>query len=152
MASEQEMAAWVTRVLGVEIPARNGASGPLLPIWASAKDNVDAQLGTLTSVLRRIDIPVLHKVADKMEDVLGGFRVALVARLMEYDAAVRQGQASARATARQAALRTVADYRTRIPNDPHIVGADTNPFGVTVAIRATMDKALDRLQRQLATG
>lgn len=149
MAS-QAQADWVLRVLGVSVGV-DGAAGsqaatdPAAQVWTDAKEAVDRQLNGLYSVLRKTGLPVLGQVADEIENVLGGFRTGMVAALMEYD----RSQGPARETARQTALKVVADYRARLPADKHVIAADTNPFGVAISIRDTLGRALASLEQRL---
>jgi len=148
MSDADASAAWVARVLGVDVghAAVTGANGAALGIWQQAKDNTDHQLAKLYGTLKETGVPALNEVADEIETVLGNFRVGLVGALIDYDRAT----GPAREKARAAALKVVGDYQTEIPNDPHVIAADTNPFGVTVTIRETLGGALATLQRQLS--
>ena len=118
-----------------------------LPVWRDAKDAVDAQCGQLYDQLKRVGLPVLMEAANQIENVLGGYRTKLVVALTNYDGAA----GDAKEKARTAALNIVSAYQDTIPNDSHVIAADTNPFGVQVTIRATLGAALDRLRQQLSS-
>jgi hypothetical protein len=120
---------------------------PALLVWQEAKESVDAQLGQLYDKLKRVGLPVLEEAANQIEGVLAGYRTKLVTALTEYD----QAAGSAKEEARTKALQVVSAYQTNIPNDKHIIAADTNPFGIQVAIRKTLGSALADLSKQLAS-
>jgi hypothetical protein len=125
-------------------PRADGA-GSTLTIWADAKDQVDSQLSGLYQLLREPGITVFTRVADEIENVLGSFRTALVTALLDFD---RAG-AGDRDVRRKAVLDVVADYRSRLGTDPHVIAADTNPLGVPVTARATLGAALDSIQQRV---
>ncbi len=150
MPGSEAQADWVRRVLGVAVsadPATAPAAAPraTLAIWQEAKDAVDGQLAALYATLRQTGIPVLGIVADETEKVLAAFRTRLTTALMNFDRAAGDAKEKARA----AALEVASAYQTEIPVDKHGIGADTNPFGVTVTIRDTLGGALATLRRAL---
>jgi hypothetical protein len=148
MSNTAEQAAWLLRVLGVAAGGDAGAATsaqPVVRLWGGAKDAVDQQLGALYTKLRKTGLPVLGKVADEIEAVLGNFRVGLTTALMNYDAAT----GPKREAARIAALKMVEDYKSRLATDKHVIAADTNPFGVQVTARTTLGKALDTLSARM---
>jgi hypothetical protein len=120
---------------------------PALPVWREAKEAVDAQLGQLYDTLKREGIPVFVTAANQIEGVLAGYRTGLVKALTEYDVA----SGGAKERARVNALRVVADYQARIPQDKHVIAADTNPFGVKVTAREILGAALAGLSKQLTS-
>jgi hypothetical protein len=114
-------------------------------VWQGAKDNADAQLGRLYDVLRGSGLPLLGEVAGEIEDTLEAFRVSLVTTLMSFDRATGDNRESART----AALKAVADARTKLSTDSRVLAADSNPFGVPISLQATLGNALEQLQHQL---
>jgi len=118
-----------------------------LPVWQEAKEAVDVQLGQLYDKLKREGIPVFVTAANQIEGVLASYRTGLIKALTEYDIASGDAKEKARANA----LQVVADYQARIPQDKHIIAADTNPFGVTVSARETLGAALAGLSKQLTS-
>jgi hypothetical protein len=123
-------------------PGRPASS---LKIWQQAKDSVDAQLNTLYATLKGSKIPQVIEAANEIEAVMGNYRTKLVAALTVYDTTTGPAKEKARADA----LKVVAAYQTGIPKDKHIIAADTNPFGVKVAIRQTLGSALTDLTTNL---
>jgi hypothetical protein len=120
-------------------------SGPTLTIWQQAKDAVDAQLMALYDKLRKSGLPVLREVADEIEGVLGNFRTSLIVALTEYD----QASGPKKEQARSKASQVVTAYQASIPQDKHIIAADTNPFGVKITVRQTLGDALATLSTRL---
>ena len=120
---------------------------PALPIWRDARDAVDDQLRQLYDKLKKAGIPVLDQAANQIENVLGGYRTKLVIALNEYDNAAGE----AKIKARSSALQVVTAWQASIPNDTHVIAADTNPFGVKVTIRETLGTALTGLHKQLTS-
>ena len=118
---------------------------PALPVWQTAKDSVDAQLNQLCELLKGTGIPVLTETANEIEEVLGNYRTKLVTALTAYDNAAD----GAKDKARSEALELVAAYQEGLPQDKHVIAADTNPFGVKVSIRETLGAALADLSSQL---
>jgi hypothetical protein len=116
-------------------------------IWNEAKDNVDGQLNELYALLRRAGLKAFDEIASEIDQVLVRFRVGLAAALIDYDSS----SGPARNAAGKKALAIVQDYQSRIPSDKHVIAADTNPFGVSVTVRATLGAALERLSRELST-
>jgi hypothetical protein len=150
VSGSQAEAEWVERVLGVSVSAGPAATPPVssrdaMAIWQGAKDAVDQQLAALYATLKQSDIPVLARAADDIESVLAGFRTRLTTSLLNLDRAAGMAKDAARA----AVLEVVAAYESEIPADKHVIGADTNPFGVTVTIRDTLGGALAALRRSL---
>ncbi len=118
-----------------------------LAVWRDAKDAVDAQCGQLYDKLKRVGLPVLIEAANQIENVLGGYRTKLVVALTNFDGAA----GDAKEKARTAAIEVIGAYQDSIPNDIHVIAADSNPFGVQVTIRETLGAALNRLRQQLSS-
>ena len=127
-------------------PPQADAAGSLLAIWTDAKDQVDSQLSRLYQLLREPGITVFTRVADEIENVLGSFRTGLITALLDFDRANAQD----RDARRKAVLDVVADYRSRLGTDPHVIAADTNPLGVPITARDTLGAALDRIEQRMA--
>lgn len=144
---------WVIRVLGVTPPTsatNNGGLGAaermkkLTAIWDAAIERVDGQIGALQKVLRTSGDDDLKAIAEfGLSGVTGNHKVKIMAALIE----ARAGTLSEEAAARAAAV--VADFRTHIASDARIAACDQNPFGATVAIRATLEKPLALLEAAL---
>jgi hypothetical protein len=127
-------------------PPQADAAGSPLAIWTDAKDQVDSQLSRLYQLLREPGITVFTRVADEIENVLGSFRTGLITALLDFDRA----NARDRDARRKAVLDVVADYRSRLGTDPHVIAADTNPLGVPITARDTLGAALDHIEQQMA--
>lgn len=144
--------AWVERVLGVT--RRKPGPGPAPQrridrrgIWRDAKEAVDDGLNALASELRSYDNPDLERIADLGLFALGkGENVALAKALIEYESAGDDRRPRAGAQLRQA----IAGYRAVITGHPAVRQIDNNPFGVTVAMAATLGSALDQIERSIA--
>lgn len=150
MANEKEKSAWVARVLGVTVgdaKATGGAraEGPILPVWLDAKDRVDGAIGKLQSALRDFRDPDLDRIAEMgLNGVTGRASVGLMVALREADApGAGDGQ-------RRKLAAAVAAYRAFLTESPVIKLIDANPFGVSVAVEATLGGALDAIDRRLA--
>lgn len=115
-------------------------------VWMDAKEALDTRLSALYAKLRGMKIPVLGQVATDMERVFENYRVGLVAALMDYDQAPTS---DARRKAAAKALGVIATYKVRLPTDKHVIGADSNPFGLPVAAQQTLTRALDTLSQHL---
>lgn len=146
---------WVARVLGLTLPARGKDSGATTAserldkardTWDEAISRVDNQIAALQTVLRNSGDDDLKAIADfGLAGVTGNHKVRLAAALHE----ARTGTLDEAAALRTADL--VADFRKHIASDPRVKACDDNPFGVSVAIRATLDQPLAMLEAALRT-
>lgn len=130
----------------IESVAAAGPKPAISPIWNQAKETVDGQLNQLYATLKKGALPILDQAAEMIETTLAGYRTGLTTALMSYDAA----PAADKEPARIQALKIIADYKMRMPADKHVIGAESNPFGVPVTIRATIGAALSQLEERLA--
>jgi hypothetical protein len=150
---------WVERVLGVHFPETGGASsGGSTPIttagwaaaqqaWAAAIEAVDAQVTALQAALRGTDDNELHQIADRgLNAITGNHRVPVMAALLEAG----DGSQAALALAAAKGLPAVQAFRKHLATDPRVEGCDTNPFGVAMSVRATLDPALAQLEQVFA--
>lgn len=149
MASERTKKEWVSTVLQVDFgPRRATAPGPrpkLLPIWTDAKDRADAFIGKLQDALREQEDDDLTSIA---EFGLYGVTTGQAVRLM---AALRDADSKGSVEAYEAVREMVEDYQDYLDGAPIVDLVENNPFGVPVPLRATLEPALDELER-LAAG
>ena len=110
--------------------------------WRQASEAVDGQVAQLQAVLKRSDDPDLHEISEfGMAALSGGNRTGLMAVAMELDRA----DAPPPALLKRAA--TIAGkFRAHLASDPKVRGFDSNPFGIHVSIRATLEPALQQLE------
>lgn len=121
--------------VAIEVP-----SVAVLALWTGAKDQVDAELRSLSDRLRKSAEPEVQAVADEVEGLLSPLRVTLVGALMGFEAAPHAGKA-------QTALRkAVVEARSFIESDPRVAAIDMNPWGVPVSIAATLGETLDQIE------
>jgi hypothetical protein len=128
------------------IESAAGPKPPVTPIWNEAKETMDGQLNQLYATLKKGALPILDRAAEMIETTVAGYRASLTTALTSYDGA----PATDKEPARIQALKVIADYKTRMPADKHVIGAESNPFGVPVTIRATIGAALSQLEERLA--
>ncbi len=121
---------------------------PLRPVWQAAKESVDGKLEALSRELRSLEDADADQVAEFGLFGLTGGRetVGLMAALAEYDGAAPDGRAAATAGLRKA----VASYRQVLDTNPMVELLDDNPFGVDVALQATLGGALRQIESLLA--
>lgn len=119
----------------------------LLALWQGARDIADKGVTALQGALRGHGVAELDRIADAgLNGVTEGNQTALLAAMVDL----------ARATpdARPAAARRVgqasAAFRQFLAADPVISLCEANPFGVKVAIRATLTRALDAIDKAVA--
>jgi hypothetical protein len=141
---------WLRRVLGVAIPPPGRAAAPaakkLLPIWQSAKGEVDDQLNALAAVFRRSGHPVAEAIADQGLPMLTGRAfVGLTAALFDYDGA---GDDKRDAAAGQVRDKLQA-FRAMLANDGLWAVLERNPLGVSVSLRPVIQQSLDDIQAAL---
>ncbi len=138
---------WVRRVLGVALP---DAGAPVdrsvvhgaLKAWREASETVDAQVAQLQALLRNSDDPDLREISEfGMAALSGGNRTGLMAAAMELERADPPPAALLKRTATIA-----AKFRAHLAKDSKVQGFDSNPFGVHVSIRATLEPALQQLE------
>lgn len=112
-----------------------------LPVWRDARDTTGQQIGALQLFLKGTDLSLYEKIADAgLNGVTDGELTKMQAALMGF--AMNPGEATA-AKARKAA----ANMRVFLNDNPVLPLLERNPFGVTVAVRATLGTALDRIER-----
>ncbi len=158
---------WIKRVLGLDVgtPTSADAIGAaaivaplqdtlepgsadgtsIVALWVKVTDEADRQLKELYEMLRAPRHTVLAAAAERIESALSSYRTGLTSALLEYDHATGPG----RDTARQNALRTVITSKANIAIDKYVIAAETNPFGVSVSVRAAWDAALDLIKQRL---
>jgi hypothetical protein len=142
---------WLRRVLGWDAAASappEASAGNPQQVWRAAKDLVDIRLNRLARIMRGIGDDGLDVIAELgLFAVTGGTQtVALTRALLEYGRSPPDGRANAASAVRKAA----AEYQAIIASSPIAELIDSNPFGVDVAMVATLSGALERIQRSLA--
>lgn len=147
MAANDAKREWVERVLDFTFPPENGAgaSGSPLVLWNAAKETADAQLRSLSDTLRKTGVPELLEAAGIVDEVLEDYRVDIVKVLVDFDGS------SPDARKRSVAQQTVSTAQARLQADKRMLAVDTNPFGVSLSVRRTLDDAFERIQKELLT-
>jgi hypothetical protein len=151
---------WISRVLGVDLPAQPGAGHALndnfakaRQVWVAARQKTDDSVSKLKSAV--VDSYAKRglgpKLAAAYEKEIAWVLTALDERVSEaLDAlvAARDGNQTSGlvADAREA----IDDYNVFLSTDPIIDGLDHNPFGVAVGIRSTLSPTLTALRKVLA--
>lgn len=160
MPASEAQREWVRRVLGFDLADPTAAAGAAartapsgrgdtLAVWRDAKDAVDGKLEALARELRSYDDEDLDAIAEFGLFGLtgGGEAVALTRALMEYGGAA----AGERRAAADALREAVAGFRSAVlEGNPAVELVDDNPFGVDVALSATLGDALQQIERALA--
>ena len=149
MASEKQNV-WIEQVLGIHIGGEHSPDADLDPraLWQEAKEKTDQRLNQLAGRLRRTGDPDLVRIADFGLFGIGsgkGMNVALNKAMIEYAGAA----AAARPQAAEQLRKAVQRYRTTLSTDEAVRLVDRNPFGVNVALAATLGAALERIERSL---
>ncbi len=151
-AEDDAKAAWIKRVLGVEVGATSSTVSfgaiweKVTARWRAASDAVDGQIGKLQGTLRATTDPDLKRIADAgLNGITGDHKVPVLAALQEIDAAGPEALRPAAARARPA----MDAFISHLTSDPRVEACDRNPFGITVTIRATLVPALQDLSTTL---
>jgi hypothetical protein len=119
-----------------------------IEMWREFKERVDQQVSALQQALKGFDHPDLNRIADAgLNGVTGGLQVQLQRALLEYDSA----SSDERPRAESALIKAATEYETFLNTDKMIALCDNNPFGVDVAIQATLTEGLRRIRGSLAT-
>jgi hypothetical protein len=139
MAEDFDKAQWVRRALGVTIAGVAPPTGPVLPIWAEAKDAVDAGLDKLQAALHETGDPDLVQIA---EFGLNGATDRQSVRLM---AALRDMDAASTPQAREKLAAAVEAFQTFLDGDRVVALIEDNPFGIAVPLRSRLSAALDKI-------
>jgi hypothetical protein len=146
MTDAESKDAWVRRVLGVDPSATSAGGGvsalpDALASWRQALETVDGQIAGLQRILHGSPDEDLHEIAEfGLNAMTGSYKTKLQAALMD---------ASANPAKSAAAARLAASFAAHLGSDKRVAACDGNPFGVNLAIRATLVPALDSLQRAL---
>ena len=150
-------AKWVERVLGVKVPGRTAAAGAASASgwaaarqgWQAASEAVDRQIASLQAVLRQTGDDSLEEIAEfGMNSLTGDHKVPLMALLH----ALGDGDPSKLRKAEPKALALIDAFRKHLESSEKVEVCDGNPFGVPLAIRATLVPALARLAAALQAG
>jgi hypothetical protein len=153
-----EQAEWVRRVLGVNVGGSSAAQSlnsatadwpKAREQWQAAIEEVDDQIAALQAALYDTDDDELEDIADfGMNGLTGDHKVKLAASMMDLGGGEQ--------TAMQASgpkVRKLADeFRKHLETDERVAACDENPFGVKVAIRATLIPALAALIATIDAG
>jgi hypothetical protein len=138
---------WIQRVLGIALPGATAlpdatAIRAAVAAWRQASETVDGQVAQLQTLLQRSDDPELREIGEfGMAALSGGNRTRLIAAAMELERADPPPPALLKRVATIA-----AKFRAHLASDPKVRGFDSNPFGVPVSIRATLEPALQQIE------
>lgn len=114
--------------------------------WQAAIETADKQIEDLRGTLMRSNDDELKRIAEfGLGAITGGRKVKLMAAL--FEARSKEGDALAKACAK--AVTQAVEFRSHIEGEGRVAACDRNPFGVKVALRATLVPALARLQASL---
>ena len=120
------------------LPKSDGKSIDLptaLADWMTASETVDGQISTLQNVLKQSDDEDLHEIAEYgLNALTADHKVKLMAAMQD----ARGGAANALDNLRQ----TAASFRSHLESSGSVSACDSNPFGVSMSIRATLVPAL----------
>ena len=132
--------------LAGQAAAHGGAQdGPLLPIWLDAKETVDDQIGKLQVALKGFDDPDLNRIAEYgLNGISGKNSVGLMTALREADAPGGGDGARKKLSA------AIESYQSFLRSNKIVALIDTNPFGISIAVRSTLGGALDTLSKRIA--
>jgi hypothetical protein len=164
-ATFQEKAEWIQRVLGITLPAQSGPGGGngALPTWQAAcgawrdaNDAVNVQIKALrTGLLAAAKsgdgdaeeyAKALTDIAEKgLNAITEDHRVKLQAAVVEIGA----GNTEAMKKSGAKTLASIQTFQAFLDGSEKIAACDANPFGVPVAIRATLGPALRQLAATL---
>ena len=146
MAASEAQDAWIERVLGVELPLLSTGQNPAglgdaLAAWRQALETVGGQITVLQGVLRNSPDEDLQAIAEfGLNAMTGSHKIKLQAALTDTAADLsKAGKAAQLAGA----------FASHLAGDKRVAACDANPFGVRIAIRATLVPALTGLQRAL---
>lgn len=153
--------AWISRVLGVTLPAPGAAAGAhaappawqaARQTWQDANDAVNDQInGLRAALLNRARsgeddadeyAEALTEIAEKgLNAITEDHRVKLMAAVM----ALGDGSPAAVQKSGAGALGLIQAFQSFVEGSEKIAVCDGNPFGAAVAIRATLVPALQRI-------
>ncbi len=151
---------WIARVLGVAV-AGAGAAPAAASVdglekaradWAATRRKVSASVGALQSKV--VDAYAARGLGPKLEaayqNEVAWVLDALDARVAAaLDALISSPDERRRAALLREAREAIGDYLTFVATDKIIDGLDHNPFGVPLALRATLSAALTSLEKAL---
>lgn len=154
---------WINRVLGInvaELRSRGegdaaaavmaqdaniaGVGGQAL--WRAAREAVDAALDGLVQRLRSTGETSLERIAEDIPTFGRERDAALENALQAYEQAPPEG----RRNTVSAVLAAARDYRAALGREVGYRLIDDNPFGVEVAMRASLDQALTQIEHSMA--
>jgi len=165
---EQARSQWVGRVLGFRrqpgAPTPDGADAggaeagddadfdtrwaAASAAWQAGVESVDKQIESLGKHLTASDDERLRDISETgLNAITGNHKVRFMAAIRDVSTANPEARAKAAAKAEQQLIEFL-DHLTR---DPRVEACDSNPFGVTVAVRDTLIPLLDRLDGLLGT-
>jgi hypothetical protein len=153
-AGADQQREWVERVLGVRLadPAKQGG-GDIVERFRDARaqllaasDAVNGQIDGLAAILRGSDDEDLRDIANTgLMTVTVGFRTKLLAALADMgDGTVDKLRKNGTKAASFA-----EKLQAQIDGDGRVIACDTNRYGASVAIRATLGPALQHMAQVL---
>lgn len=159
MADDAAKRAWLLKVLGIDLAARedegteaewteeaedtDAPPADPLAIWTEAKEQVDAGLNALIRVMQAEESPTLQRIAGfGLFGLTQGQTVALNKALREYQASAGPARAAAAKQVQAAAQ----SYRALLTGRPVFAKLDDNPFGIEVGLVDRLGGALARIE------
>jgi hypothetical protein len=145
---------WVQRVLGVRVgPSGGGAADAdpnlltqTLAAYIAAQTAVEQQITALQAKLRDSADPALRRIGEfGLNALTGNTRAKAQAALMELRRSLPRVDPKAAANA----SRMVGELAEHLLYDTKVRACDNNPFGVRVAIAATLGAAARQLHLAL---
>ena len=159
---------WIERVLGVPLGATadgtHAGGGPgadeaedadfatrwkaAMAAWQSGIETVDGQIEQLGRHLGGSDDERLRGIADKgLNAITGNHKVKVMAALL----GVTQASPTDLPARAAKAEGLVLEFQDHLLRDARVAACDSNPFGINVAVCATLVPLLGRLETLLAS-
>ncbi len=140
---------WIGRVLGVAIPLGRlpeAAPADYRAVWTDAKNGVDAALGQLARHMLASQDELLQRIArEGLPRLTAQQDSALEVALTAYERAPVERRPAAAAELRSA----VSRYQTALTEEAAFGLIDSNPFGIAIAARENLGKALAQIKQSL---
>ncbi len=161
--STSDKGEWISRVLGISLadfrPRRDqdgttstvtqgtkAAGGGELAFWRKAKQTVDGAIDELAEALRATEDPLVQRLAMALPDLGKDQAIALETALRGLE----KSSPDRRQDAAEAVRGAARAYRTALATQTAFRLIDDNPFGIKVAMRESLDRAMVQLEQSIA--
>ncbi|MEO0403040.1 MAG: hypothetical protein AAF214_11745 [Pseudomonadota bacterium] len=152
MSLNEQQKAFLTKHLKVAFPddataddvtSAQSGTPKLLDIWRTAKERTDTGIAGLQTALKRFQSPVLDRIAEAgLNGISEGNSVGMMRAIMNYDAASPDTKANL--------MKQIDAYRAFLQGSTLVTLAESNPFGITVDIKAPLETALNDIAAAVA--